>query len=112
METDLGEYIITYYPHLLTEHERIAHKHHLATLKAEDKESEKHANLLMNMWGTKDKDILSMLDDGYDAFKRMVTERILREEPDKVFINHCPNCGKLARTPKAKQCRFCGHDWH
>jgi hypothetical protein len=24
----------------------------------------------------------------------------------------CPQCGKTLRTPKAKQCRFCGADWH
>jgi len=24
----------------------------------------------------------------------------------------CPHCGKRLRTPQAKQCRFCGRDWH
>jgi GNAT superfamily N-acetyltransferase len=24
----------------------------------------------------------------------------------------CPKCGKALRTPRAKQCRFCGADWH
>jgi hypothetical protein len=24
----------------------------------------------------------------------------------------CPNCGMPLRTNKAKQCRFCGKDWH
>src|SRR5947209_6282855 len=24
----------------------------------------------------------------------------------------CPSCGKTLRTPQAKQCRFCGADWH
>ena len=24
----------------------------------------------------------------------------------------CPHCGKRLRTPRAKQCRFCGRDWH
>jgi hypothetical protein len=24
----------------------------------------------------------------------------------------CPHCGKALRTPNAKQCRFCGSDWH
>ena len=26
--------------------------------------------------------------------------------------NNCPKCGKLARTPKAKQCRYCFYNWH
>src|SRR5688572_23102440 len=24
----------------------------------------------------------------------------------------CPFCGKALRTARAKQCRFCGKDWH
>ena len=24
----------------------------------------------------------------------------------------CPSCGKPLRTPRARQCRFCGKDWH
>ena len=37
---------------------------------------------------------------------------ILDKFRDKVFFNNCPKCEQLARTPSAKQCRFCGHDWH
>jgi hypothetical protein len=25
---------------------------------------------------------------------------------------HCPHCGMPLRTSKARQCRFCGKDWH
>lgn len=31
--------------------------------------------------------------------------------PD-VCTTPCPHCGKFLRTPRAKQCRFCGADWH
>jgi len=37
---------------------------------------------------------------------------IIEKHEDRIFWNRCPKCGKLARTPKAKQCRFCQHDWH
>ncbi len=37
---------------------------------------------------------------------------LIEKYGDKVFWNLCPECNKLARTPKAKQCRFCGHNWH
>lgn len=111
-ETDLEQYIIIYFHHLLTEQERTAYKHQITTEKAENSKSEQFRKMLMTKWGTEDPDILSLLEDGYDQFKHRVAERILRDEPEKVFINNCPKCGKLARTPKAKQCRFCGHDWH
>lgn len=41
-----------------------------------------------------------------------IAELILKDFKDMVFINNCSKCGRLARTPKAKQCRHCGHDWH
>lgn len=44
--------------------------------------------------------------------KKRIAEMLLKEYSNEVFLNKCPGCGKLARTPKAKQCRFCLHDWH
>jgi hypothetical protein len=61
-------------------------------------------------WLTKDKEILELLEDGIDEFRRKTAERILKHE--KIEFNNCPKCNKLTRTPKAKQCRFCGYDWH
>lgn len=46
-----------------------------------------------------------------EAEKIKIAEILIRDYKDKIFINDCPNCGKLARTPKAKQCRYCRHDW-
>lgn len=37
---------------------------------------------------------------------------VMNDYKDQVFFNNCPECGRLARTPTAKQCRHCGHDWH
>lgn len=40
---------------------------------------------------------------------------LFREQGDAIppsFINRCPKCSKIARTPKAKQCPWCFHDWH
>ncbi len=59
-----------------------------------------------------DPKVLELLKDGYDQFIENTAKRILEEERDKVFLNNCSKCGKLVRTPNAKQCRHCGHDWH
>jgi hypothetical protein len=50
--------------------------------------------------------------DGFEAFVTCTADRILAAHRDDVIINRCPQCDELARTPRAKQCRFCGHDWH
>jgi len=40
-----------------------------------------------------------------------LSKLILEKHKEKIFWNLCPKCRELARTPKAKQCRFCNHDW-
>lgn len=54
----------------------------------------------------------SLLKDGIEAFEQNTVLRVLSENPNHPLLNFCPECGKLARTPLAKQCRFCKHDWH
>lgn len=66
--------------------------------------------LLKKGWMTDKLEVLQLLDNGIDVFKEKVVRRILGESGREVFLNLCPKCGRLARTPFAKQCR-CGHSW-
>jgi hypothetical protein len=61
---------------------------------------------------TSDPEVLRLMTDGVDAFLLRVRDRILRDYPQQVVLNYCPKCGGLAKTPRAKQCRWCHHDWH
>ncbi len=63
------------------------------------------------MYGFKDERTNSLVNLGKEQMEIAIAERILRDSKDEV-INNCPKCNQLARTPKAKQCRFCGHNWH
>jgi rRNA maturation endonuclease Nob1 len=63
-------------------------------------------------WLSDDPSILSYLNEGSIQFILNCAERISKENPDMLFFNLCHKCGKLARTPQAKQCKFCGHNWH
>jgi ribosomal protein L40E len=56
--------------------------------------------------------IKSMLADGFDAFQSKVVSRIYEQHKHELALNLCPKCGKIARKPMAKQCRFCFYDWH
>ena len=112
MDKELIDYIIDHYPKLLGLKERAAQKHHLATLKTEGEDDSHLKNMLLRKWGSKDQDVLDLLDNGYEEFKRVSADKILKEHRDKIFINNCQKCGRLARTPEAKQCRHCGHNWH
>lgn len=108
-----ADYIITYYRNLLTLHEKKALRHHISTLKLDDAKDVRLTRMYLKTgWLTDDPLILNYLSEGYIQFILNCAERILRETPEQVFLNNCPQCGKLARTPQAKQCRFCGLDWH
>ena len=50
--------------------------------------------------------------DGAAAVLANARDRVLREHPDTARLHHCPKCGSLLRTPVARQCLECGHDWH
>ena len=59
-----------------------------------------------------DVNALTIIKGGNYACTIKTATIILERFKDKVFLNNCPKCDKLARTPMAKQCRFCTHDWH
>jgi hypothetical protein len=108
-----ANYIIAYYPGLMTLPEHKALRHHVSTLKLEDAKNVRLTRMYLKTgWLSDDPMILNYLSEGYIQFVLNVAARILKETPGKVFFNLCPQCGKLARTPQARQCRFCGEDWH
>lgn len=82
METDIIKYLTSYYLHLVPL--EIKSKLKYSYLKEHKRENE----------------------------KKRIAELILKDYSNEVFLNNCRKCGKLARTPFAKQCRYCGHDWH
>jgi hypothetical protein len=69
---------------------------------------------LMNKegWKADDPKVLSMITDGWEALKDSIVNRIWNEHRYELRLNLCPLCNKITRTPEARQCRFCFHDWH
>lgn len=114
MDTETAKYIATYFSQLLTVKEKLAikHAHSIIKLDTDDESTNRYKIYLKVGWLSGDKDVQELLKDGYDNFEIKVASRILNEHEDKVFLNYCPKCKKLARTPFAKQCRYCGNDWH
>ena len=64
-------------------------------------------------WGlTDDPEVNAALADGPEAFRRRVRGRLLAGPAGGVFVNRCPRCGRVVRTARARQCFWCGFDWH
>ncbi|TKC10876.1 hypothetical protein FA048_11960 [Pedobacter polaris] len=117
MDQETAKYIVNYFSALLTDSERLAIRHTHSLIKLDLKEITQNTNYpLLNIykrkgWITEDIEILNLLKEGYDNFEVKAAERIMCENCEKVFLNNCPSCNKLARTPEAKQCRFCSFNW-
>ena len=119
VKPERAHYVLRYYGHLMTVQEQLAQRHLMYTQKAEHGRSDAAAQnearngsrpsreLLSN-----DPEVLQLAKDGVDAFVARTAKRILDEHGNQVTFNCCPRCGAAAKTPKARQCRFCRHDWH
>lgn len=109
MDKETIHYIITYFSNLMTHHEKLALKSYM--FKTSD--NPKMKRILIEKNGiSSDPEITSLLQNGYDEFEFKIVQRIMAETPEKIFFNNCPQCNRLARTPHAKQCRYCGYSWH
>jgi hypothetical protein len=115
MNQETAKYIIRYFFELLTSNEKMAISHARNALRLHHSTSDTTdlARIYAEKgWLTKDQSVLDLLKDGYRNFEMNVANRIMSESEDKVFFNNCLNCGKLVRTPYARQCQHCGHSWH
>jgi len=116
MDKDKIKYILDYYSNFMTEEEGKAWRHWSTEYKMEHSDStpqQKESRIKVSLksgWMSTDENILKLLENGIDEFRRKVAERIIKS--NTIEFNNCPNCNKLTRTPKAKQCRFCQFDWH
>ena len=118
---DLGKarYIFVHHRHLMNKPENAAHRHLMGTAKitrgrsdaAAQIEAAKSRSGLHDLL-SEDPQVLELARGGFDAFVLVTAKRILADHADKVAFNYCCQCGRLARSPKARQCRYCHHDWH
>lgn len=107
-EEHLTKYVIDYYGGLMTRAEWLAWRTFLADAKIHHGDDQ----TLLSVLQTDDPEARALMSDGVASFRLTVRERILRDHRDTVFLNHCPRCGGLAATPKARQCCWCFHKWH
>ncbi|TCR11894.1 hypothetical protein EDF67_103307 [Sphingobacterium sp. JUb78] len=114
IDPETQNYIITYYLHLMNPKEKLAYKHIHSLLKIGDNENHDKMTKIYHKagWLTKDSVALSLLKDGTENFYKNTAERIFSHHYTEIIFNNCPKCGKLARIPHAKQCRYCNFDWH
>ena len=101
MDKDLARYVFLHFRDLMTLAERLEYRF------VSQEDFPKH-----RPQSPAEEEALRRANDRFSFFIERTGERILAECRNRVFLNRCPRCGRVARTPTAKQCRYCRHDWH
>ncbi|MDQ2733341.1 MAG: hypothetical protein M3Y56_16960 [Armatimonadota bacterium] len=110
---ELTHYVTIYFRQFMTREEAEANCAWIADEKIDSSTSAAVLAAIREEWvSTLKPEIRELLSNGRNAFLMSVRDRILREHGDEVFLNHCPRCNALARTPRARQCSRCYFDWH
>jgi hypothetical protein len=68
-------------------------------------------NKLVSFYRDKIENIDELINIKFDDYRKKIAERILIEYENEIKFNTCPKCKKIARTPYARQCRYCGNNW-
>ncbi len=111
----LTEYVWRHYAHLLTASEARAgiYRQPLDRDAATRAKGPEFADWLDRTYGPVDMPELQReLAGGRAVLYLRARDRILREHQADVFINRCPACSRIVRSPVARQCLWCKHDWH
>lgn len=111
MDQETVKYIIRYFRHLMTGDEKAALQYQMYIYKSSHNEKQRKI-ILEKGWICQTTETDSLFRNGYEEFEINIATRIVAQAPEEIFFNNCPDCGKLARTPAAKQCRYCGLSWH
>jgi hypothetical protein len=111
-EKEATNFVWCHFQHLMTEFERRVERARIGRLKAEHS-SPNMARILNQRWGELgDADIEAALADGGESYRLQVYRRLLQQLGKELNVHRCPRCNRVVRTPKARQCLWCGFDWH
>ena len=119
MDAEKAQYVLRYYAQFMTTQERLAHRHLMGTAKATrgrtdavaQREAENSSDPARELLSN-DPRVWQLANNGIDAFVVRTAQRILDEHGNEIAFNFCPRCGALAKTPTARQCHVCHHDWY
>ncbi|NHZ87717.1 hypothetical protein F2P45_01525 [Massilia sp. CCM 8733] len=101
-------YVLNNFSHLLTEDERAGVE--CVTFGIGGSKTSTYA--VMRGGGEAPAHVLALLVNGQQALRFACADKLLGLHKALIFANACPSCGKLLRTPRARQCLKCGHSWH
>ncbi|TWU01057.1 hypothetical protein Pla52n_44280 [Stieleria varia] len=110
----LRAYVLQHFPHLMTPLERRVTEYSAPIVGDSDhpKILKLHEYLEERDGHVDDADVLTAFQDPHEDRVANAVDRVLETRRDDLIENRCSQCQRLVRTPVAKQCLWCGYDWH
>jgi hypothetical protein len=106
-------YVSTHLRKFMTDYERRACDLAVLRQKAEYSEHDRLKNRLSDQLSKEPKEVIELSRAGYTALTERIRRRLLDSiSTGELMVNRCPLCKRILRTPFAKQCLWCDHDWH
>ena len=58
-----------------------------------------------------DLSVAGELEEGEEAFRWRVCQRVMVEHGTDLTVHRCPRCASVLMSPRSLQCLWCGHVW-
>ena len=110
----LKAYVLRHFPHLMTPLERRVVEY-IAPIVSDSNDSKiksLHKFPEERDGHVDDHDVVTAFHTPYDDRVANAVSRVVQTRRDEIDENRCSQCNRLPRTPMAKQCLWCGYDWH
>jgi len=110
---ELRRYVRRWYAHLFTDSERHGPSAEWLRTHVTDASPDEISAVFNETYDDQElRPIVLKLLAAIDRFDEQSVARILREHRDEIRVNRCPRCNRIVASPNAKQCLWCGHNWH
>jgi hypothetical protein len=87
----------------------VATAYYLARKIEHTRENDEWAKVYQEILAEQPFDVADAVAIGSDMIVEQVKNRIRKGQ---LCVNRCPKCNRIVRTRLARQCLWCGHDWH
>ncbi len=108
----LTHYVVAHFRHLMSEPERLALEAIVLGVNVPGEPPRWEVTFRGTVDAASEAAARALLSEGMQALRQRVAQRLAQEHPADINANACPKCGRLPRTPKARQCPWCKHSWH